>query len=261
MVTRLPGGLVAIRAQDETLQRLVDALAGEMEVAIRLSPELSPLPVRLVLDEATIERALDALLAAAGVTDYVWTYERPPDRTRPGAWVSVRRVRGGVPSAPALIFSDLRQRIDSAAAPSNGPGAEWTIRWQAYAAAAGGLVNPSDAVPVDRFEFVSRRSVPAGAVVRERNPEISEDQLIVVASDPDGRPVSWRAILDPRIVRAEGMSAAGEMTGRVLHRADVEFAIALPLGSTTAEVQIFRPRFTGTDWVLTRLGSVPRPPQ
>lgn len=261
LVTGLADGLVAIHAQGETLLQVVDALTDEMAVVIRLSPELMPLPVQLVLEEVTIERALNELLAAAGVTDYIWIYERTAGAPEPGAWVSVRRARTGAPSAPALFFSDLRQRAESASAASGGPAMEWTIRWRAYAASAADLVNPAEAVPLGRFDLVAQRSMPADAVVRERNPEISEDQLILVAVDSDGRPLLWRAILDPRVVRAEGMSATGEMTGRVLHRADVEFAIALPLGSAAAELQIFTPRFTGTDWVLTRLGSVQRPPQ
>jgi len=83
----------------------------------------------------------------------------------------------------------------------------------------------------------------------------------VVTADADGRPLVWRAILDPRIVRAEGPSSTGELTGRVFHRAEADIVIALPLDKATAEVQIFQPRFNGTDWVLARLGSVRLPPK
>jgi len=159
-----------------------------------------------------------------------------------------------------LLLSDLQQLAESASIPWRGPGAEWTIRWHAFAAAAGDLLTPGDARSVYQFEVVNERSVPEEAAVRERHPEISSDHLIVVATDAGGQPLLWRAILDPRIVRTEGPSPTGEMTGRVFHRAEAELVIALPLDRSIAELQIFQPRFTGTDWVLTRLGSV-RPPQ
>ena len=262
LVTRVGDGLVAIHAEGETLQRVVHAVSAEMVVAIRLSPELAMLPVRVVLDEATVERALTALLVAAGVTDYAWVYQPVSDAAEPGAWVSIRLVRSGGSLVPGLFFlSDLQRLAESSLASWRGPGAEWTIRWQAYAAAASDLVTPGDSPSINRFDYVGQRSVSAEAGVRQRHPEMSEDQLIVVAADADGQPLLWRAIPDPRIVRAEGPSSTGELTGRVFHRAEAEIVIALPLDRATAELQIFQPRFTGSDWVLTRLGSVRLPPK
>jgi hypothetical protein len=82
---------MAIRMQDLGLQRAVDAVAAEMGVAIRLSPELASRHVNLIIEKATVEEGLNKLLVAAGVADYRWAY-RPGRAVAGSGWWETQRV-------------------------------------------------------------------------------------------------------------------------------------------------------------------------
>ena len=42
-----------------------------------------------------------------------------------------------------------------------------------------------------------------GPLVRERDPQWSEYELVVVALDAEGRETSWQKVRDPRVLRSE----------------------------------------------------------
>ncbi len=133
-------------------------------------------------------------------------------------------------------------------------GNEITIRWQAYAATSGALIAPAAAAPVNTFDVISERAAPRSPV-RERHPELSDDQIVLLLADAGGRLVGWQAMSDPRIIRAESPSADGQWTGVVLHRAQADFTVNVPPSLGVVEVRICQPRWTGSEWLLEDLGS------
>lgn len=159
------------------------------------------------------------------------------------------------PAPPAVTFEQLR-----AAVASGGPAPvqELTVRWDVYAAPAEPVAAPDRVVPVNQFELLARR-VLADPPQRERNPELSADQLVVVGADAGGAPLSWQLIRDPRIVRAETPGPDGVLSGTVLHRREIDFLVALPAPPALAQVRIYQPRWTGFDWALDLIGSVSAP--
>jgi hypothetical protein len=158
------------------------------------------------------------------------------------------------PPAQSLTFEALRARVPASASTSTADVQEVTVHWDAFAAAPGQIVSKDAAVPVNRFDILSRRSVP-GPLPLDRNPELSVDQLVVAGVDSVGNLVAWQLIKDPRIVRAETPRADGVLTGEILYRAEAQFTIALPDRPALRSARVYQPRWTGVGWMLDLLGS------
>jgi hypothetical protein len=108
----------------------------------------------------------------------------------------------------------------------------------------------------DRFTLLERRTNP-GMVARQRNPELSSDQILVVAVDSVGNEINRQLVADPRVVRTELPDPAGRLKHEVLHRTRTELLITLPDDPAIAEIRLYHPRWTGSTFALDLLGTVP----
>jgi len=135
---------------------------------------------------------------------------------------------------------------------------EVRVRWDAYFGAPVPQVMVGTEQPSNFFTLIERRGVP-GALPRQRNPELSSDQIVVVAVDVKGQEIDWQLIPDPRILRAEHPGPTGELSGEVLHHAETELLITLPDDPAIRELRLYHPRWTGTAFVLDLLGTIPLP--
>ena len=96
-----------------------------------------------------------------------------------------------------------------------------------------------------------------GQLRRERRPEVSISDLVVVLSDDQGVESDWRIVRDPRIVRAEvPETPGGALTGRTVERQDAELLVSIPDAGAT-RLTIYKPRWTGTDYELDALAQLP----
>ena len=137
-----------------------------------------------------------------------------------------------------------------AAAPS---ATEITVRWNLLASPAG---DPAAPGAVNTFNISASRIV-SELPTPERDPQLSPDRLVVVAIDSAGRDVGWQMVADPSIIRAEGPGPSGVLTGQTLRRSETSFLLTVP--ETTppvVELRVFKPRWTGTSFVLDQLGTV-----
>ncbi len=98
-----------------------------------------------------------------------------------------------------------------------------------------------------------------GAPPRQRNPELSPTQLVVVASDPQGQEIVRIIVPDPRLVRLEATGPAGEITSKILYRPRTRLTIALPADPSISQVKIYHPRWTGIEFILDLLGETELP--
>jgi hypothetical protein len=137
---------------------------------------------------------------------------------------------------------------------------ELTIRWLVTPSVTGDPTAPGDTRPINEFEVVRRRAVDH-QFVRERDPQLSVDDLVLVGLDASGREISWQKVKDPRLVRAEFPSSSGELSGRVLHRPLTEIVARLPDGLAAVALRIYETQWTGTQFVLRQLGDVTVGPQ
>jgi hypothetical protein len=153
-----------------------------------------------------------------------------------------------------------RPSTDLAAVPvaSAAEAHELTIRWRPYPGDA--PIAAGAAPPAADFALLQRRAV-TGPLPRQRNPQLSEDQLVAIAVDAAGRESDWQLIKDPRVLRAEFPDDTGRLSGQVMHRTEAEFLLTLPALGTYTEVRMYQPVWTGTEFRLRFLGSIPLTPQ
>ncbi len=90
---------------------------------------------------------------------------------------------------------------------------------------------------------------------RQRNPQLSSTQLVVIAYDEHESELARVIMPDPRLLRAEEISANGDIGHRTLHRDNADFPVVLPDDANVKVIRIFHPRWTGTEFVLDALGS------
>lgn len=141
-------------------------------------------------------------------------------------------------------FRDLTRAVGQADAAQT---LELRIQWTAAAGQSG---QPSNSLTV-----LQQKVIPGGPR-RERNPQISQNHLVVVVDDGAGRELDWRLIPDPRFVRAETPDANGRLTGRVLEQTAVEFLVAIPDLRDARRIQIYQPMWNGKDYSLEPLAQV-----
>jgi hypothetical protein len=95
----------------------------------------------------------------------------------------------------------------------------------------------------------AQRALPA-PVAPERDPQLADDRIVVVAVDASGSAIDWRIVADPRVVRAEAPDATGALSGRTLTDPDAELRVAVAAGPDVRALHIYKPRWTGVAWVL-----------
>ena len=162
----------------------------------------------------------------------------------------------GAQDAPAArTAASVRSLPTFGASAGSGRQTEWTLRWVVAQAPAGALVAPRSLPEINRFEIRARAEV-VDAGVRERDPQIGADELVIVAVDAQGREVGWQHLKDPRIVRSEQPGPGGVLTGQVLHRAETELVIRVPDALGAATLRIYEPLGTGAAAQLRGLGAI-----
>lgn len=157
---------------------------------------------------------------------------------------SVRTVGDLLASVPAV-----------ASLPVGASATELTIRWLVAASATGTVVSPGDLVPLNQLQIVGRGAV-RGALVRERDPQWSPDDLAVVILDAAGRETSWQKVRDPRLVRAELPGPTGELQGRVFYRAVAELVVTVPDIAAAASLRVYEGYVTGGQLVLREVAQL-----
>jgi hypothetical protein len=134
---------------------------------------------------------------------------------------------------------------------------EIRIRWDAYIGAPSEVTaGAAQASPL--FTLLERRRV-GGTLPRQRNPVLSEDQLVVIAVNGWGETVDEQLIPDPRVLRAESPGPTGQLAGQLFHHANPELLISLPDNPAITEVRLYHPRWTGTRFILEFLATIALP--
>jgi hypothetical protein len=107
-----------------------------------------------------------------------------------------------------------------------------------------------------RLEVISQKQV-LGAPQVQRNPQLSEDDLVVSALDSEGTEITRIYIPDPRLLRSEDVDSRGNFTSKKrLYRRSAKLIIPLPDNSGIKSIQIFQPHWTGTEFTLELLGEM-----
>ncbi len=131
-----------------------------------------------------------------------------------------------------------------------------TVRWT-VANAPLGTFTATPALPENnRFEILRRVQITE-APVRERDPQLGVDEVVIVALDAQGNEVGWHHLKDPRIVRSEQPGPGGLLAGQVLLRAETELAVSVPDELTAATLNVYEVSWSGSEFVLRSCGTIP----
>jgi hypothetical protein len=165
----------------------------------------------------------------------------------------------GMPAQPPgkaapLPFRTISEDTPQAAAINNRV-RELRIRWTAAPAPAS---TGEQTAAVSSLVVISEQSI-AGSIRRQRQPQLSADDLVIVQRRADGRAVDWTMIPNPRLVRAEVPGADGRLTGRTVLRDDVELMVMVTPATAAVTVSVYQPRWTGTEHLLDLIGEVALP--
>lgn len=111
-------------------------------------------------------------------------------------------------------------------------------------------VNAQQAVGTLTVEQSARGS---GNLPRRRSLELADTEVLVIAVDENSRLLWWHVMTDPRLLRAESITASGEISGGVSYLPQVDFSIAFPDDPAIKELRIYHPEWTGAEFRLTSL--------
>lgn len=90
-----------------------------------------------------------------------------------------------------------------------------------------------------------------GGLPRRRSLELADTEILVIAVDESSRLLWWHVTTDPRLLRAERITASGEISGGVSYLPQVDFSIAYPDDPAIKELRIYHPVWTGTDRLIS----------
>jgi hypothetical protein len=152
------------------------------------------------------------------------------------------------PLPDARPFSNLKTTV--AQASSSNETRELRVQWTAPRADAA-----RTRATVGTFRLLGQARF-AGAPRRERQPEPSANDLVIVVQDSTGRDLDWRIIPNPRLIRAETPDQNGVLSGRVIEREEVELLVYIPDVAGADRIQIFSPVWNGKDFTLEPLGQL-----
>jgi len=129
------------------------------------------------------------------------------------------------------------------------------VRWQGEASTS--PTGAAERAIQPRGSFVALgRQAASGSLPRQRAPELSPDQILVLAIDAEKQLKGWALIPDPRILRAEFPDASGELRGQVIYQPNVEFVVAIPDDPAISELRFYHPRWTGKEFELDLIGAI-----
>ncbi len=98
-----------------------------------------------------------------------------------------------------------------------------------------------------------------GPPPRQRNPELSSMQLVLIAYDTQKHEVTRVVIADPRLIRAETVGSSGQLETKIIYRKNVDFTVVLPDDPNIKRLKIYHPHWTGTNFILELIGETQLP--
>jgi hypothetical protein len=167
-------------------------------------------------------------------------------------------VAQGAPAAPRVAARSFRAlAADVPQASGDVDVRELRIRWTAGIPAVGATASTAAAGSLHTLSL-SGETRSRQQVRRQRRPEVSANDLVIVVQDAGARELDWRIVPNPRILRAEVPDTpGGPLTGRTFERQDTELLVAIPDTPDADRVLLYSPRWTGVEFELDLLAQLP----
>jgi hypothetical protein len=151
--------------------------------------------------------------------------------------------------------ASLRALPTFAAQAASGRHTELTVRWIVAIAPPATYFVPGTRPEINQFE-IQKRTPITDRPVRERDPQVGPEEIVVVAVDAQGRELGWQHLPDPRLVRSEQPGPGGLLSGQRLYRADTELVVRVPEEMRAAALRIYMPQPTPQQAGLLGVGTI-----
>lgn len=112
----------------------------------------------------------------------------------------------------------------------------------------------SDLITTETHVNIRSETVSTERPPRQRNPELSEDQLVVIGLDNAGIEIMRTLILDPRFVRSEAFGANGIVSSEKHLLTEAVFGVTLPDNERLSSIEIYQPHWNGQQYLLRLQG-------
>jgi len=97
----------------------------------------------------------------------------------------------------------------------------------------------------------------SGTLPRQRSLELSPTQIFIAAVDASNKLLWWSTMPDPRVVRYEAPTDAGEIRRQDFYATNVTLLVAFPDDPEIATLRIYHPVWNGTEFNLQPLSILP----
>jgi hypothetical protein len=132
---------------------------------------------------------------------------------------------------------------------------EMEIRWKAQDNSPASNPNGAEQQQPAQTLTVVARSSRNGSLQRQRSLELSEEQILVVATGAEGQLRWWTLVPDPRLRRAEFAGPNGELSGQTVVLGETDFTVSYPADLSITELRFYHPHWTGAKFTLESIGS------
>ena len=121
---------------------------------------------------------------------------------------------------------------------------ELRVRWQSSVSAVqDGLLKQAGPGAVTLLNSFRKE----GRLPRDRALEPSSNQILMIATDAEGKLRWWKLSLDPRLIRAEVPAVTGELKGEEYYLKSIDFVVTYPDEAGITEVRLYHPHWTGKE--------------
>ncbi len=103
---------------------------------------------------------------------------------------------------------------------------------------------------------LSRQQIMPGAVQRMRHIQYSEDQVVYVTLDDQGKELYRNVQIDPRLIRAEVPDTDGQLQSRAFYRPSAMMTFSVPNDSRNETVILYKPKWDGVSFTLVQIGTM-----
>jgi hypothetical protein len=195
-------------------------------------------------------------VACAGFEEYTLSgYPIKFSTAAEPAKIGLARIGSGRKSA---ALKSAIPRTQSAGSERNRSSSEIRVRWDTAKRAARTTQGLKPSADADTFSLLEKRQTE-GPPPRQRMPELSSNQILVVFMDEQGEQEEWALIQDPRIIRAESPGPNGQLSGQTIYRSGMEFLVPFSGSLSAASLKFYQPRWTGKEFALDLLGAMAIP--
>jgi hypothetical protein len=138
---------------------------------------------------------------------------------------------------------------------------EVKIRWTAATAEQTDTANASSAVEgkqaLTLSSLILEEKTRPGTLPRQRSLELSSTQILIAAVDEKNQLRWWTIAPDPRIVRAETPTPAGDLRREDYQLPDPTLLVSFPDDPAIVSLRFYHPSWNGTEFDLQLLSATP----